>query len=71
MNFIIYKDKQNVNLDTVSSITGKEASDNYKIFFNVGGAPLPVTWTFRDIAEGKMVYNHIMAKYVKNIDRDI
>jgi hypothetical protein len=71
MNFIVYKEKQNVNLDTVSSITGKETMDIFKIIFNIGGLPIPITWNFKDIAEGKMVYNFIFRKYIKSIDKEI
>ncbi len=52
MNFITYRDRQNVNLDTVSSITCKETMDVFKIVFSIGGLPIPVSWTLPRKTEG-------------------
>ncbi len=76
MNLVKYRDKSNVNLDTVSMIQYKEETtrsgkEEAKIAFSIPGMNIPLQWKFDSFKEGKRVYDYLNDKYITSIDEDI
>ena len=76
MNFVKYKDKLNVNLDTVSMILYKEETtrtgkEEAKISFTIPGMNIPLQWKFDSFKEGQRVYNYLDDKYLTSVDEII
>jgi len=74
MNFLRYKEKTNVNMDMVASISYKEENirkEEAKIIFIIPGSNIPIQWNFESRIEGKQVYDFIMDKFIKPLDEII
>lgn len=74
MNFLRYKEKTNVNMDMVASVSYKEDAtrkEEVKIIFIIPGANIPIQWNFDSRLEGKMVYEYIIENYIKSLDEII
>lgn len=74
MQFVSYKDKTNINLALVVSISLKaEASRKgvAKIIFNLAGSNIGVNWFFDSMDEAKEVFAFIKEKYFLQIDIEL
>jgi len=74
MNFLRYKEKTNVNLDMVASVSYKEENirkEEAKIIFIIPGSNIPIQWNFESRIEAKAVYEYIQEHYFKPLDEII